>query len=119
MRLSSVLLSPFYALQLASGAKSFADNPIIGSKTLNRMGLHAKRVSLAMDMADWRRKSLAHLVTAEQRREYDENGFVNMPNIQVMTEMVNMIAATRAYEANATALNDAKTMAMKALEIGR
>jgi flagellar basal-body rod protein FlgC len=51
--------------------------------------------------------------------EADENGFVNMPNIQVMTEMVNMIAATRAYEANATALNDAKTMAMKALEIGR
>ena len=80
MRLSSVLLSPFYALQLASGAKSFADNPIIGSKTLNRMGLHAKRVSLAMDMADWRRKSLAHLVTAEQRREYDENGFVKIEN---------------------------------------
>ncbi|WP_374839604.1 phytanoyl-CoA dioxygenase family protein [Mycoplana ramosa] len=80
MRLSSVLLSPFYALQLASGAKSFADNPIIGSKTLNRMGLHAKRVALAMDMADRRRKSLAHLVTPEQRREYEENGFVRIEN---------------------------------------
>jgi flagellar basal-body rod protein FlgC len=51
--------------------------------------------------------------------EADANGFVDMPNIQVMTEMVNMIAATRAYEANATALDDAKQMAMKALEIGR
>ena len=49
----------------------------------------------------------------------DANGFVDMPNIQVMTEMVNMIAATRAYEANATALNDSKQMAMKALDIGR
>ena len=49
----------------------------------------------------------------------DDNGYVAMPNIHVMTEMVNMIAATRAYEANITALNDAKAMAVKALEIGR
>ena len=49
----------------------------------------------------------------------DETGFVEMPNVQVMTEMVNMIAATRAFEANATAMDDAKQMAMKALEIGR
>lgn len=48
-----------------------------------------------------------------------KDGYVEMPNIQVMTEMVNMIAATRAYEANTTALNSAKQMAMKALEIGR
>jgi len=49
----------------------------------------------------------------------DADGYVELPNIQVMTEMVNMIAATRAYEANATALNDAKQMAVKSLEIGR
>ncbi len=49
----------------------------------------------------------------------DENGYVAKPNIEIMTEMVNMITATRAYEANATALNDAKEAAMKALEIGR
>ena len=49
----------------------------------------------------------------------DENGYVKMPNIQVMSEMVNMITATRAYEANATALNEAKNLALKALEIGR
>ena len=49
----------------------------------------------------------------------DANGFVEMPNIQVMTEMVNMIAATRAFEANTTALNAAKTMANTAIEVGR
>lgn len=49
----------------------------------------------------------------------DKDGYVEMPNIQVMSEMVNMIAATRAYEANTTALNNAKQMALKALEIGR
>ncbi len=49
----------------------------------------------------------------------DKTGYVKKPNIQVMTEMVNMIAATRAYEANATALNEAKSMAVKALELGK
>ncbi len=49
----------------------------------------------------------------------DKNGFVEMPNIQVMTEMVNMIAATRAFEANTTALNAAKSMANTAIEVGR
>ena len=59
------------------------------------------------------------LVFDPSHPEANENGYVEMPNIQVMTEMVNMIAATRAFEANATALDDAKQMAMKALEIGR
>ena len=49
----------------------------------------------------------------------DEEGYVKMPNIDVMTEMVNMISASRAYEANVTAINSAKSMASKALEIGR
>ncbi|HYE84028.1 MAG TPA: flagellar basal body rod protein FlgC [Clostridia bacterium] len=49
----------------------------------------------------------------------DEKGYVKMPNVDVMTEMVNMITASRAYEANVTAINSAKSMALKALEIGR
>ncbi|MCX7773701.1 MAG: flagellar basal body rod protein FlgC [Clostridia bacterium] len=49
----------------------------------------------------------------------DANGIVKMPNVEVVTEMVNMISATRAYEANVTALNASKSMAAKALEIGR
>lgn len=67
-----------------------------------------------------------HKDTKEPRRVFDpghpdadKEGYVKMPNIQVMTEMVNMIAATRAFEANSTALNDAKQMAVKSLEIGR
>lgn len=49
----------------------------------------------------------------------DENGIVQMPNVDVITEMVNMISAIRAYEANVTAMNASKSMASKALEIGR
>jgi len=60
------------------------------------------------------------------KREYDpghpdadEEGYVLRPNVDVITEMVNMISATRAYEVNITALNASKSMASKALEIGR
>lgn len=49
----------------------------------------------------------------------DENGYVQMPNVDIVSEMINMISSTRAYEANVTSLNASKSMAMKALEIGR
>lgn len=49
----------------------------------------------------------------------NQDGYVEMPNVDITTEMVDMIDASRAYEANVTALNTFKNMAMKALEIGR
>lgn len=51
--------------------------------------------------------------------EADQNGYVALPNINVMEEMVNMISATRSYEANVSAIKAAKAMALKALEIGQ
>lgn len=58
--------------------------------------------------------------------KYDPNhpdanpeGYVAMPNINLMEEMVNLISATRSYEANVSAVKAAKEMALKALEIGR
>ena len=47
----------------------------------------------------------------------DENGYVTMPNVNTVTEMTNLIDASRSYEANATAFNAAKSMAMKGLEL--
>lgn len=49
----------------------------------------------------------------------DAEGYVLMPNVDAVVEMVNMISAARAYEANVTALNATKGIAQKALEIGR
>ncbi len=48
-----------------------------------------------------------------------EDGYVEMPNISVLKEMVDMMSATRAYQANVTTIKSAKRMALKALEIGR
>ena len=49
----------------------------------------------------------------------DENGFVTMPNVDLLKETVDSMSATRSYEANVTALNAMKLMAQKALEIGK
>lgn len=48
----------------------------------------------------------------------DENGYVYYPNVNTVTEMTNLIDATRAYEANATAFNASKAMAQQGLSIG-
>lgn len=60
------------------------------------------------------------------RTEYDptnpdanEEGYVLYPNVNILNEMADMIASTRAYEANADTLDANKTMFMKALEIGK
>lgn len=49
----------------------------------------------------------------------DEEGYVNYPNVNIVEEMINMISATRAYEANAKVIEASKSMAMRALDIGR
>jgi flagellar basal-body rod protein FlgC len=49
----------------------------------------------------------------------DGYGYVNMPNVNPIVEMTDLMAATRAYEANVSAIQAAKSMAQKALEIGR
>lgn len=47
----------------------------------------------------------------------DENGYVEMPNVNVVKEMVNMMSASRSYESNITAMNITKSMIAKTLEI--
>lgn len=47
------------------------------------------------------------------------DGYVTMPNVNIMNEMADMISSTRAYEANVSAMNSEKSMFLKALEIGK
>jgi flagellar basal-body rod protein FlgC len=49
----------------------------------------------------------------------DKEGYVMFPNVNLMEEMADMVAATRAYEANINAVNTTKEMYLKTLEIGR
>jgi flagellar basal-body rod protein FlgC len=63
--------------------------------------------------------SPGHQVYDPDHPDADEEGFVTYPNVDLATEMTNMLSATRSYEANITVFNALKTMALKALDIGR
>jgi hypothetical protein len=70
------LLAPVHVAALATGAKSFRDNPIIGSPSLNRAGLHVARLRLAHRMAEWRREQMASLISDEDRASFRRDGFI-------------------------------------------
>lgn len=71
---------PLHALAIASPAKSFRDNPVIGSPRLNRLGLHVSRKRLAARIAERRRESLARLVPAKDREAFLRDGFLVKPD---------------------------------------
>ena len=66
-----------------------------------------------------RDNSEPRLVYEPEHPDANDDGYVAYPNINIVQEMVDMITATRAYEANVTALNASKNMFLKALEIGK
>jgi hypothetical protein len=76
MKASRYLMAPFWVAALATGAKSFRDNPVIGSPALNRRGLYVRRAQLAHAMAWRRRARLAGLISAADRAAFDRDGFV-------------------------------------------
>src|SRR5215475_18829 len=77
---SSWFLAPLHVAALATGAKSFRDNPVIGSPTLNRAGLHIARVKLARKATEWRRERLTSLISDEDRAAFERDGFIVKPN---------------------------------------
>ena len=71
----------------------------------------------AVDCSIVKSENPGKLVYEPTHPDADENGYVLYPDINVVTEMVDMMSAARAYEANVTAIEAAKAMAKKALEI--
>lgn len=59
------------------------------------------------------------LVYNPEHPDANEEGYVQLPNVDPLREMVDLISATRSYEANVTVFNASKGMMMKALEIGK
>jgi len=80
------------------------------------MGTNSQGVRVAKITED---QTPTKLVYNPTHPDADANGYVNMPNVDVQKEMVDMISASRSYEANVTAINASKAMFLKALEIGK
>lgn len=75
--------------------------------------LGVKAVGIEEDKSDLRK------VYDPTNPDADNEGYVSMPNVNIMNEMADMISSTRAYEANVSAMTAEKSMFMKALEIGK
>ena len=76
MKPLDLIKAPIWLAELASGAKSFKNNPIIGSRWLNERGLHIARLRQAESMADSRRRRLTHLVDSEDAESFARDGYV-------------------------------------------
>src|SRR5437660_12856511 len=90
-------MTPVWIAQLATGTKSFERNAVIGSRRLNKWGLHAARVGLAYRLAQARRRKLARLVSEEDRKAFDRDGFVLRPNFLPDEQFAALVAQVRAY----------------------
>jgi flagellar basal-body rod protein FlgC len=109
-------------VELATGSQSF-------SKTLNELQMDDGFAAVAESMSptlDGVRVAGIVPDNSPFLEEYepgspdaDKRGYVKKPNINVVTEMVDMMSASRAYEADVTAVDAAKGMAEKALDIGK
>lgn len=84
---------------------------------INATGHVGKGVKIAKIFEDT--STEGRLVYDPSHPDADEKGYVMYPNVSTVTEMTDMIDASRSYEANVTAFNAAKNMQLKALEIGK
>ncbi len=106
----------FSTLMQKAGSKLRRTN----SKHMTGVGQTASG-SMEVSRAQWKTeragKDAFKLVYEPNHPHADENGYVKMPDVEIITEMVDMMAASRAYEANTVAISAAKNMASEALDI--
>ncbi|MCW6531259.1 phytanoyl-CoA dioxygenase family protein [Sphingomonas sp. MMSM20] len=98
VRVGTALLAPLWAVQLVTSAKSFLDNPIIGSRRFNAYGLHLARVRLAAALCAWRRRRLARHVRPEWREAFERDGFVAIHDVLPPGEFAALRAAILSYQ---------------------
>jgi len=104
------LLLPWWVAELATGAKAFSDNPVMGSPTLNRWGLHAARAKLAYRLAGWRRRRLRGLVSRDDREALERDGFVMRRNFLPEAEFAALRAQALGHEGPAREIQQGDTI---------
>lgn len=106
-RRKSVILEP------KEGKFSNFLNKAMNSSSGSTIGNGVKVTRIVEDQTPFK------LVYNPEHPDANEEGYVELPNVDPLKEMVDLISATRSYEANVTVFNASKSMMMKALEIGK
>ncbi len=99
--LKKIVFFPYYAISIFTGAKNFRDNPVIGSKFLNFIGLHILRIILARMVWKLRQMQLGFMINKNERRFYKQNGYLLKENF-LKSELFNRITnEVKNYNGNA------------------
>jgi hypothetical protein len=104
------LLMPLWLAQVFTQEKFFARNPVIGSRWLNEHGLHTARVAAAWRLAQARRRRLARLIPAEDRRQFDSDGFIVKRDFLPPQVFADLLAQVRALHAPAREIVEGDTI---------
>ncbi len=95
----------------------FQASPIAGSN--GSVGASSQNASAGVSVARVVEDDAAPKKTYDPKHpSADADGYVSMPNVNVVDEMVNMISASRSYQTNVEVMNTAKTLMLKALTLG-
>lgn len=93
-------------------------SPFLPEKLQNKVGKGVEVVEIEKDM-DSELRLIYDPTHPDSLKTGPKKGYVEMPNVNIVDEMVDMISASRAYEANVSIVEGSKSMFQKALEIGR
>lgn len=85
----------------------------VAEAKINQVGQGVRAQAIIEDQSPFR------AVYEPGHPDADAQGYVMMPNVNAVAEMIDMLSASKAYEANVAAVNAAKSMALKALDIGK
>lgn len=109
-----VILESKHNLNVKPNARSFRN---LLKETINEKVGQGVRVKEIRSLSD--AEEAFKRVYNPTHPDADANGYVLMPNVNIVEEMVNLISTSRAYEANTMAVDATRSMAVKAMEIGR
>ena len=112
-QLRRAIMTPWWFAQIFTGVKSFESNRLIGSRLLNRWGLHATRVAVAHRLAAARRRRLASWISATDREAFDRDGFVLRRNLLPQGEFASLVAEIKGYRGPLREITEGDTIVQK------
>jgi len=113
--MKSLLKTPIYLTELMTSAKSFKDNPIIGSTILNRCGLHVIRLLLSHFIMHIRMLVLSGGITAEDRRQYLQYGYLVKENYLAADEFASLEKESRSFDGQIREARQGDTLTHRAV----
>ena len=112
---SSLRKIPVWVFELFTSAKSFKDNPIIGSPVLNRLGLHVVRLVLSHGVMRARMWMLAMPVSAQDRKSYFDNGYIVKENFLSDTDFAALEREARTFKGEVREARQGDTLTHRAV----